>query len=140
MEKTSILYIRPEANPPNSEEIKKTLSDGSVAEKNKALRQLIRIIINDETYPRLIMSVIKSITPIVNDSPELRKAMVLYWEIVEKTKSDTDLDLKDEMFLACNSLRNDLLSPNEYLRARTLRLISRCMHRGIIEPLSNAII
>lgn len=44
------------------------------------------------------------------------------------------------MFLACNSLRNDLLSPNEYLRARTLRLISRCMHRGIIEPLSNAII
>lgn len=86
------------------------------------------------------MAVIKSITPVVNDSPELRKAMVIYWEIVEKTKSETDLDLKDEMFLACNSLRNDLLSPNEYLRARTLRLISRCMHRGIIEPLSNAII
>ena len=75
--------------------MKKMLSDGTVPEKNKALRQLIRIIINDETYPRLIMAVIKSITPIVNESADLRKAMVLYWEIVEKTKSDTDLDLKD---------------------------------------------
>lgn len=41
------------------------------------------------------MAVIKSITPIVNESADLRKAMVLYWEIVEKTKSDTDSDLKD---------------------------------------------
>ena len=58
------------------------------------------------------MDVIKSITPIVIDSPELRKALVIYWEIVEKNKSATDTDLKDEMFLACNTLRNDLLSKN----------------------------
>jgi coatomer subunit beta len=78
------------------------------------------------------MDIIKNITPYIADSAELRKALVIYWEIVEKNKSPTDKSLKDEMFLACNTLRNDLLSQNEYLRARTLRLISRCMHRGII--------
>jgi len=41
--------------------------------------------------------------------------------------------------LACNSLRNDLLCHNEYLRGRTLRLVSRIMHRGVIEPLASAI-
>lgn len=43
------------------------------------------------------------------------------------------------MFLACNSLRSDLLSHNEYVRGRTLRLVSRIMHRGVIEPLASAI-
>ena len=132
MEKVCMLYIRPEANPPNSDELKKTLSDGTIEQKLKSLRQLIRCIISDESYPRLIMDVIKNITPKVVDSAELRKALVIYWEIIEKNKSATNTDLKDEMFLACNTLRNDLLSHNEYLRARTLRLISRCMHRGII--------
>lgn len=44
------------------------------------------------------------------------------------------------MFLASNSLRNDLLHSNEYLRGRTLRLISRILHRGIVDPLANAIV
>ncbi len=44
------------------------------------------------------------------------------------------------MILVCNSLRNDLLHPNEYIRGRTLRLISRIMHRGILEPVSSAIL
>lgn len=44
------------------------------------------------------------------------------------------------MLLACNSLKKDLLCANEYLRARTLRLVSRCMHQGIIDPLSNDIV
>ena len=66
--------------------------------------------------------------------------MLLYWEVIEKNKSVNDKSLKDEMFLACNSLRNDLLSHNEYLRGRTLRLVSRIMHKGVIEPLSSAIV
>ena len=65
--------------------------------------------------------------------------MLLYWEIVEKSKSATDQSLKEEVFLACNSLRNDLIGHNEYLRGRTLRLVSRIMHKGVIEPLASAI-
>jgi coatomer subunit beta len=65
--------------------------------------------------------------------------MLLYWEIIEKSKSPTDKSLKEEVFLACNSLRSDLIGHNEYLRGRTLRLVSRIMHRGVIEPLASAI-
>lgn len=36
-------------------------------------------------------------------------------------------------------VRSDLLSHNEYLRGRTQRLVSRIMHKGVIEPLSSAI-
>lgn len=77
-----MLYIRPETNPPNSDDVKKALSSGTLSEKYKALKQLIRSIISEESYPRLIMHVITTIIPVVNDSPELRKAMVIYWEIV----------------------------------------------------------
>ena len=66
--------------------------------------------------------------------------MLLYWQVIEKSKSPTDRSLKDQMFLACNSLRNDLLSHNQYLRGRTLRLVSRIMHKGVIQPLSSAIV
>lgn len=43
------------------------------------------------------------------------------------------------MILVCNSLRSDLLHPNEYLRGRTLRLVSRIMYKGILEPLVSSI-
>jgi coatomer subunit beta len=44
------------------------------------------------------------------------------------------------MILVCNSLRNDLLHPNEYIRGRTLKLISRIQYKGILEPLQTALI
>lgn len=44
------------------------------------------------------------------------------------------------MILVCNSLRTDLLHPNEYLRGRTLRLVSRIMYKGILEPLVSCIL
>ena len=86
------------------------------------------------------MNIITNITPYLGKNPELRKVMLLYWEVIEKSKSVNDPTLKDEMFLACNSLRGDLLSHNEFLRGRTLRLVSRIMHKGVIEPLSSAIV
>ena len=63
---------------------------------------------------------------------------MLYWEIIEKVEKNGKL--KDEMILVCNSLRKDLLHPNEYIRGRTLRLISRIMYRGILESLTSVII
>jgi coatomer subunit beta len=44
------------------------------------------------------------------------------------------------MILVCNSIRNDLLHPNEYIRGRTLRLLSRVMYKGILEPLTPSIL
>ena len=49
--------------------------------------------------------------------------LFLYWEIVEKT--NVDGTVKDEITLAVNALRKDLESPNEFIRGRTLRLVSK---------------
>lgn len=64
--------------------------------------------------------------------------LFLYWEIVEKT--NVDGTVKDEITLACNALRKDLLSPNEYIRGRTLRLVSKISIKTILENLVQAII
>jgi coatomer subunit beta len=44
------------------------------------------------------------------------------------------------MILVCNSIRNDLLHPNEYIRGRTLRLLSRINQKGILETLTPSIL
>lgn len=59
-------------------------------------------------------------------------------KIIEKIKNDGEL--RDEMILVCNSIRKDLLHSNEWVRGRTLRLVSRIMYRGVLEPLASAII
>ena len=81
----------------------------------------------------MIMSVINTLVPISSESHQLKKILLFYWEVIEKVNANGKL--KDEMILVCNSLRNDLLHPNEYIRGRTLKLISRIQYRGILEPL-----
>ena len=58
--------------------------------------------------------------------------------MVEKVSPNGEL--KQEMILVCNSIRNDLLHPNEYIRGRTLRMLMRVMHIGILEPLKPSIL
>ena len=105
-------FIRASDNPPNLEEIKAKIASNSLEEKTQALKELIKCMANDEAYPSIIMHVITNIIPNQHKSNELRKAALLYWEIVEKAKSPTDKTLKEEVFLACNSLRNDLIGHN----------------------------
>ena len=39
------------------------------------------------------------------------------------------------MLLVCNALRNDLISPNEYVRGSTLRFICKLKEPDLLEPL-----
>lgn len=48
--------------------------------------------------------------------------------------------MKPEMILICNTLLKDLENPNQYIRARTLRLISKLKFRGMLDPLLHAIL
>ena len=89
------------------------------------------MISNDDNYPRLLMPVLTNLQ-LLQDH-EIKKLLFLYWEIVEKTNLDGSV--KDEMILACNALRKDLLSPNEYIRGRTLRLVSKISIKSILENL-----
>lgn len=58
---------------------------------------------------------------------------MLYWEVVPKTSPDGKL--LPEMILVCNALRNDLISPNEYVRGCMLRFLCKLKEHDILEPL-----
>lgn len=121
---------------PDHKELIVTFQRGTLAEKKKALMTLIKIISNDENYPRLLMDVLTNLQ--MNQDHGIKKLLFLYWEIVEKTKVDGSV--KDEITLAVNALRKDLDSPNEYIRGRTLRLVSKISVPQIVEDLIDAVI
>jgi vesicle coat complex subunit len=58
---------------------------------------------------------------------------MLYWEVVPKVSPDGKL--LPEMILVCNALRNDLTSPNEYIRGCMLRFLCKLKEHEILEPL-----
>lgn len=58
---------------------------------------------------------------------------MLYWEVVPKVSADGKL--LPEMILVCNALRNDLTSPNEYVRGCMLRFLCKMKEHEILEPL-----
>ena len=58
---------------------------------------------------------------------------MLYWEVVPKCSADGKL--LPEMILVCNALRNDLMSPNEYVRGCMLRFMCKMKEAELLEPL-----
>eukprot|EP00826_Nyctotherus_ovalis_P058386 TRINITY_DN801_c0_g1_i7.p1 TRINITY_DN801_c0_g1~~TRINITY_DN801_c0_g1_i7.p1 ORF type:complete len:951 (+),score=329.19 TRINITY_DN801_c0_g1_i7:72-2924(+) len=121
---------------PTAAELQQTFSKGRISEKIQGLQQLIKLIVHDESFPRLMMAVLQYLVP--SEDHEIKKLVLLYWEAVEKTKSDGNVC--DELILACNNLRKDLLHPNEYIRGKTLRLVAKLAYRPILEPLLQAVL
>jgi len=64
---------------------------------------------------------------------QIKKLLMLYWEIVPKYGPDGKL--MAEMILVCNALRNDLISPNEYIRGCMLRFLCKLKEAELLEPL-----
>ncbi|CAI2382718.1 unnamed protein product [Moneuplotes crassus] len=118
---------------PNQVEDK--IVNGTTKDKIKALKILIRMITNDENYPRMIMSVLRFAQ--VSEDHQIKKLCLLYWEAVEKTNPDGTT--KGEITLACNLLRQDLLSSNEFIRGRTLRLVSKIPVQDVLEAVISAV-
>jgi coatomer subunit beta len=56
------------------------------------------------------------------------KLLFLFWEVIEKTQANGKI--REEFILVCNSLRKDLIHPNEYVRGRTLRLLTKLPYVG----------
>ena len=70
---------------------------------------------------------------ITHDDHQIKKLLMLYWEIVPKYGADGKL--MPEMILVCNALRNDLTSPNEYIRGCMLRFLCKLKESELLEPL-----
>eukprot|EP00438_Fugacium_kawagutii_P027589 Skav218680 [mRNA] locus=scaffold3220:3970:21624:- [translate_table: standard] len=118
--------------PPTSEELAKKLeskkdqlSRDSETVQAEALEELILLMINGESYPKLLMTIIRFVC--TSRDHRVKKLLQIYWEIVEKTK-DTG-DLKEEMILVCNALRNDLMHANEILEPLKEAVLRNLSHR-----------
>lgn len=45
------------------------------------MKNLIIGIVNDEHFPRMLMSVFNHIVPLQNESHSLKKVLIYYWEV-----------------------------------------------------------
>ncbi|CAG9315869.1 unnamed protein product [Blepharisma stoltei] len=122
--------------PPTSQEISKILQQGTEEEKIDAMKTLILMILQDDHYPRMIMTIVQH--AMRAESKDMKKLLLLYWEAIEKTNHDGTI--KDEMVMLCNALRNDLLSPNEFVRAKTLRLVAKMKYREMMDSLLQPVV
>ncbi|ANQ10499.1 Uncharacterized protein PCOAH_00048440 [Plasmodium coatneyi] len=136
LENNCTLYICTDnCETPSISEIQKKLESQNVEKKIEGMEHLIFNIIQGEPYGNMLMCVIRFIVP--HKDHRLKKLSHIFFEVVDKCKSDGSL--KEEMLLVCNALRNDIISPNEYVRGSTLRLLSKIKNLKIIEPLVEAI-
>ncbi|PRP88152.1 hypothetical protein PROFUN_03975 [Planoprotostelium fungivorum] len=131
-DKTCTVLISYEQNePPQISELKRTLETATLPEKIEAMKRVILLLIAGENLSQLLMTIIRFVMPI--DDHQLKKLLLLYLEIVDKTSADGKL--LSEMILVCNAIRNDLIHPNEYVRGSTLRFLSKLKEPEILEPL-----
>ena len=101
-----------------------------------ALKDLIRYQSSGDMPPEsVLMTTIQYIS--TSQDHALKKLLFLYYEIVETR--DRKGELKQEFLLICDALRNDLLHPNEYLRAAALRLASKFQEPELLSQLVSTI-
>jgi len=131
----TLLIFHDKGVPPTSEEIAKRLEDKRDNVKAEALEELVLLMINGESYPKLLMTVIRFC--VTSNDHRVKKLLMLFWECVDKHNDSGEL--REEMILVCNAIRNDLMHANEYVRGCTLRLLCKMRYYRIIEPLKEVI-
>eukprot|EP00397_Hematodinium_sp_SG-2012_P002217 GEMP01002223.1.p1 GENE.GEMP01002223.1~~GEMP01002223.1.p1 ORF type:complete len:987 (+),score=213.77 GEMP01002223.1:112-3072(+) len=125
--------------PPTHQELVELLEHKKEQKKVEGLEQLILHMLNGEPYPNMLMQVIRfCITSNIDYNHRVKKLLFIYLEVVEKTNPETG-ELKEEMILVCNALRNDLMHANEFVRGSTLRLLCKMKYYRILEPLMTPI-
>jgi coatomer subunit beta len=127
----TVLMSYDKSTPPNEDEIREELEAKEVEKKVSGLKTLISLLLNGEVMPKLLMTVIRFCVPC--DDHKIKKLLLVYWEVVEKTGPDGKL--LPEMILVTNNLRNDLNHANEYICGCTLRFLCKLKESEILEPL-----
>ncbi|KAJ6806603.1 coatomer subunit beta-1-like [Iris pallida] len=132
MEKSSTLLVHfDKSSPALANEIKEALEGSDGAAKADAMKKAIMLLLNGESLPHLFITIVRYVLP--SEDHTVQKLLLLYLEIIDKT--DPKGRVLPEMILICQNLRNNLQSPNEYIRGVTLRFLCRLCESEIIEPL-----
>ncbi|CDR94511.1 coatamer beta subunit, putative [Babesia bigemina] len=116
--------------------IRTKLEDSNSAKKIAALEQTILHMLKGEDVSSLLMSIIRFVLP--SNDHRLKKLVHLFFQIFDFCTADGTV--REESILVCNALRNDLCSPNEYVRGSAMRLVSKLRHWNIVGPMLPAIV
>ena len=84
-----VLMHYDKSTPPNEDEIREQLESKDVEQKVAGLKTLISLLLNGEVMPKLLMNVIRFCVPC--DDHKIKKLLLVYWEVVEKTGPDGKL-------------------------------------------------
>jgi coatomer subunit beta len=132
----TVLIHYEKGSTPTPEELSKRLESKKDSDKIEALEELLLFMMNGENFSGLLMTIIRFV--VTSNDHRLKKLLMLYWETVDKAKDNGEL--KEEMILVCNALRNDLSHANEYVRGSTLRLVCKIKYYRILEPLKDVVL
>ena len=94
----SVLMHYDKSTPPNEDEIREDLESNDVEKKINGLKTLISLLLNGEVMPKLLMHVIKFCVSC--DDHKVKKLLLVYWEVVEKTGPDAKL-LPEMILVTC---------------------------------------
>lgn len=85
----TLLINSSNVDPLNVTELAKQLEKGTEIQKIEAMKSVITQIVNGELFPQLLMVIIRFVMPLNNK--KLKKLLLLYWEIVDKTNAQGKL-------------------------------------------------
>ncbi|XP_044978546.1 coatomer subunit beta-1-like [Hordeum vulgare subsp. vulgare] len=120
-----------------AEEIKADLEGSDVGAKVDALKRAITLLLNGDTIPHLLVTVVRYVLP--SKEHIIQRLLLLYLEVVDK-RDEAFGKVSPEMTLISHKLRNNLQHPNEYIRGVTLRVLCRLREPELLEPLLPAVI
>jgi coatomer subunit beta len=123
--------------PSKGAEIQARLEKTKVQDKIEAMEELVLLMACGENYRNMLMPVIRFVC--THNDHRLKKLCQLFWELIPKLDEKSG-ELREEMILVCNALRNDLMHANEYVRGSTLRLLCKIRHFRILEPLLEPVV
>jgi coatomer subunit beta len=132
---STLLLASDPSTPPSIDRLRQQLESKDDASKIEALKSIITFIAAGENMSRLLMSVIKFC--LHSENHTVKKLLLLYWEVVDKTKPDGSL--LPEMILVCNAMKNNLVHANEFIRGSTLRFLCYIKQPEILESLVTSI-
>ena len=83
-ERPCTIYIQQdEQNTSTSQEIQKTLETSkSIDDKIAAIKSLVINLIHDDSFPPMMMTIINFVLPVQNESHNLKKVLLYYWEVL----------------------------------------------------------
>jgi len=83
-ERPCTIYVQQDdQNMPTAQEIQKTLETSkSVEDKISAIKNLIISLIHDESFPPMMLTIINYVLPVQNESHNLKKVLLYYWEVI----------------------------------------------------------